>query len=86
MIRKIDPSELVDGLYVQCIDIIQSASGELVAVDCIYKIIIKDGNMYYQTPSGSLMDAHLVTSIWCETPTTKRLNRNVKINKILQCV
>lgn len=69
--RRLSSRELYDGIYVQC-------------NETIYQILIKENKHFYREINSKWeMPGDIVKDIWMETEETKSLNRDFKINNIL---
>jgi len=76
--RKLSSKELYDGVYVQC------GSQDVVVYPTVYQIIIREDKYFYKEINSDWeMQGDLVKNIWMETEETKILNRDNKINSIL---
>ena len=74
--RKLSSKELYDGVYVQC--------GSPTVYPTVYQIIIREDKYFYKEINSDWeMQGDLVKNIWMETEETKILNRDNKINSIL---
>lgn len=71
--RKLSSKELYDGVYVQC-----------GPYKTVYQIIVREDKYFYKEINSDWeMPGDLVKDIWMETEETKILNRDNKINTIL---
>lgn len=76
--RKLSNKELYDGVYVQC-----GPHPETV-YPTVYQIIIREYKYFYKEINSDWeIPGDLVKDIWMETEETKILNRDNKINSIL---
>lgn len=80
--RLLDKSELTSGLLVQCL----SPYGKGLEI-MIYQMIIEDDKLFYKTIESNWKQEFPLYGgenvVWYETTTTLKLNRDNKLNLIL---
>lgn len=88
--RRLKNEELVDGLFVQVLKPVQDLNSNKPDLsDTIYEIVIENNIKYYKAYGGelSLIISIPNIDIWCETPQTlklnRELNRDTKLDSLL---
>ena len=76
--RNLSSEELIDGLFVQCLNVFGEETSPI-----IYQIIIKKNRLFYKAKDSDWeMPGELVKDVWYETELTKSLSRERKLKEL----